>query len=203
VLVIGDEGEQLGVMATRDALEAAKLRGLDLVEVSPNSDPPVCRILDYGKYKYQNKKKAQESKKRQTVIHVKEVKFRPKTDEHDYQTKLNHIKRFLSDGNKAKISLKFRGREMLYIDKGREKLMRVLDDVKDYGHVETAPQMEGKNMFMMAALPHRKPAAKPAAGKEEGKKPAKEGQPAAEAGQQAPQAEQQAPQTAGAPQKQE
>ncbi|MEE8111576.1 MAG: translation initiation factor IF-3, partial [Acidobacteriota bacterium] len=118
IRVIGEEGEQLGIMTPSEAMGIAMEQNLDLVEVAPNSAPPVCRIMDYGKYTFEQSKKAHEAKKRQKVIHVKEVKFRPKTDEHDYQFKKKHVLRFLSEGKKVKISVRFRGREIVHLDYG-------------------------------------------------------------------------------------
>jgi len=132
-------------------LDAAKERGLDLVEVAPNASPPVCRIMDLGKFKYQQKKKAQVAKKKQHVIQVKEVRMRPKIEEHDYQVKLKHLKRFLEEGNKAKINVRFRGRELAFINAGREVLNRVVKDLSDIAVVESLPDMEGRNMVMVLA----------------------------------------------------
>ncbi len=147
--VIGPEGEQLGVMSSRDAVEKAQEAGLDLVEVAPNTDPPVCKMMDYGKFRYQQQKRAHEAKKRQTVIQVKEVKVRPKIDEHDFQFKLNHVRRFLEGGDKAKVSVMFRGREIVHRDLGRKLLDRFIEETKDIGEVEMMPKMEGRNMTMI------------------------------------------------------
>ena len=146
-----DDGEQLGVMATRDALDRAREKGLDLVEVAPNADPPVCKIMDYGKFKYQQQKKLQEAKKKQTVIKIKEVKFRPKTDEHDYQTKLKKIVKFLDDGDRCKVTIFFRGREIVHKDRGLMMLDRVVEDTQDIAKVESKPMSEGRTMTMMLA----------------------------------------------------
>lgn len=146
-----DDGEQLGVMNTRDALERAKEKGLDLVEVSPNADPPVCKIMDYGKFKYQQQKKLQEAKKKQTVIKIKEVKFRPKTDENDYQTKLRQITKFLGEGDRCKVTIFFRGREIVHKDRGLKMLDRVVVDTQDLAKVESKPMSEGRTMTMMLA----------------------------------------------------
>ena len=129
--MIGSDGQQLGVFPTDEAIRMAENDGLDLVEISPNSNPPVCKIIDYGKYKYQQAKKVQEAKKHQTVIHVKEVKLRPTTDDHDFDFKVKHVKRFLEDGDKAKITVTFKGREMAYSNLGRAMLQRVLEALKD------------------------------------------------------------------------
>ena len=149
--VVDDDGEQLGVMATRDAFERARDKGLDLVEVAPNADPPVCKIMDYGKFKYQQQKKLQEAKKKQTVIKIKEVKFRPKTDEHDYQTKLKMIVKFLDDGDRCKVTIFFRGREIVHKDRGLRMLDRVVVDTQDIAKVESKPMSEGRTMTMMLA----------------------------------------------------
>ena len=129
----------------------AQGQGLDLVEVSPNADPPVCRLVDYGKYKYQLKKKLQEVKKKQTVIHVKEVKLRPRTEEHDLQFKIKNLKRFLEHGDKAKVSVVFRGREMVHMELGEKILERIIKEVGDLGIIEQEPKMEGRNLFMVLA----------------------------------------------------
>jgi translation initiation factor IF-3 len=148
---VDDDGEQLGVMVTRDALDRAREKGLDLVEVAPNADPPVCKIMDYGKFKYQQQKKLQEAKKKQTVIKIKEVKFRPKTDEHDYQTKLKKIVKFLDDGDRCKVTIFFRGREIVHKDRGLMMLDRVVEDTQDIAKVESKPMSEGRTMTMMLA----------------------------------------------------
>ncbi|QQR80487.1 MAG: translation initiation factor IF-3 [Deltaproteobacteria bacterium] len=149
VRLIDDKGEQKGVVSTFDALRMAREVGLDLVEISPNSNPPVCKILDYGKYKYDIKKKAHEAKRKQTVIKVKEVKMRPATDDHDIEFKVNHIKRFLEEGDKVKVTVVFKGREMVYQERGKAVLERVLNEVKDKAKIEQTPNMEGKSMFML------------------------------------------------------
>ncbi|MEK7689186.1 MAG: translation initiation factor IF-3 [Deltaproteobacteria bacterium] len=151
VRVLDKEGAQLGIMAARDGIKIAEEAGLDLVEISPNAVPPVCRIMDYGKYKYQLSKKAHEAKKKQAVIHLKEVKLRSKTDEHDFQFKMRHVERFLADGDKAKITIVFRGRELAHIDLGREMLKKVVDAMKDKGVIEQQPRMEGKSLIMIIA----------------------------------------------------
>jgi len=148
---VDDDGEQLGIMNTRDAFERAKDKGLDLVEVSPNADPPVCKIMDYGKFKYQQQKKLQEAKKKQTVIKIKEVKFRPKTDEHDYQTKLKKIIKFLTGGDRCKVTIFFRGREIVHKDRGLRMLDRVVEDTLDLAKIESKPMSEGRTMTMMLA----------------------------------------------------
>lgn len=136
-------------MPLEKALEEARKFELDLVEVAPGVVPPVCRIMDYGKYKYQQSKKAQEARKKQVVIQVKEIKIRPKTDEHDYQFKVQHLIRFLNAGNKAKVSVVFRGREMMHAQLGQKMLERIAEDVKEVGIVEQKPKLEGKTMTMV------------------------------------------------------
>jgi translation initiation factor IF-3 len=151
VRVIGQEGQQLGVLALKRALELAVQEELDLVEVAPNADPPVCKIMDFGKFKYQQNKRTQEAKKKQTVIQVKEVKVRPKTDEHDLQVKIRHIKRFLGQKDKAKVTILFRGREIAYTDQGTKVLERIREVLKEDCVVEQMPRMEGRNMVMILA----------------------------------------------------
>ena len=149
--MIDENGAQLGVVRTDEAIRKAQEAGLDLVEISPTAHPPVCKILDYGKYKYVQKKKAHEAKRKQVVVHLKEVKLRPNTDEHDFQFKLRHIKRFLEEGNKAKVTVVFRGREMAYTIRGRDLMSRVLGEVKEAAKVEHPPSMEGRTMIMVLA----------------------------------------------------
>jgi translation initiation factor IF-3 len=149
VRVIGEDGGQLGILPLRQALELAREQGLDLVEVAPHMDPPVCRIMDYGKYRYQQTKKVHEAKKKRTVIQVKEVKLRPKTEEHDFQFKLRNIRRFLEKKNKTKISLMFRGREIQYQEAARNILNRITEETKDLAQVEQEPKLEGRNMTMI------------------------------------------------------
>jgi len=151
VRVIGHDGQQLGIIPIRKALELAALEHLDLVEVAPNADPPVCKIMDYGKFKYQQNKRSQEAKKKQTVIQVKEVKIRPKTDEHDLQVKIRHIKRFLSQKDKAKVTILFRGREIAYSDQGFKVLERIKEELKEEIVIEQHPKMEGRNLIMIVA----------------------------------------------------
>lgn len=151
VRVISDAGEQLGILAIQDAIRAAEERGLDLVEVAPQAEPPVCKIMDFGKYKYEQAKKAHESKKHQKVVLLKEVKMRPGTDVHDYNFKLNHAKRFLEEGNKVKVTVVFRGREMAHTDLGRALLQRVVTDIAETGNVEQMPKQEGRALIMIIA----------------------------------------------------
>jgi translation initiation factor IF-3 len=149
VRVVDQEGVQLGIMATEDALQLAEGQGFDLVEVAPDAKPPVCRIMDYGKYKYQQSKRLQQAKKKQKVILVKEIKLRPKTEEHDYQFKTQHVRRFLQDGHKAKVTIMFRGREMAHVELGQRILDRIATDMEDISVVEQAPKQEGRNMSMV------------------------------------------------------
>lgn len=146
---MGDEGEQLGIVSLREALFKAEEAELDLVEIAPMAKPPVCRIMDYGKHKYRESKKLHEAKLKQKQIQVKEVKFRPGTDENDYQVKLRNLIRFLSEGDKAKITLRFRGREMAHQELGMEQLKRVEADLAEYATVEQFPKMEGRQMIMV------------------------------------------------------
>lgn len=151
VRVISADGSQLGILSLEEALNAAREEGLDLVEVAPNADPPVCKIMDYGKFRYQQSKRSQEAKKKQTIIQVKEVKLRPKTEEHDIQTKLRHIRRFLAQKDKAKVTVIFRGREIAFKDRGERVLQRILEELKDEVVVEMPPKMEGRNLVMVLA----------------------------------------------------
>ena len=156
VRVIGADGDQVGILPTWEALNLAEESALDLVEVSPMAQPPVCRIMDYGKYKFEQSKKAQEARKKQVRVQVKEVKFRPGTDEGDYQVKLRNLVRFLEEGNKTKVTLRFRGREMAHRDLGLKLLKRVEEDLTEYGSVEQQPLMEGRQMVMVVAPAKRK-----------------------------------------------
>ena len=147
--VIGSDGEQAGVMGIAAAIVLAKDEGLDLVEVSPMADPPVCRIMDFGKYLFEQNKKNQSAKRKQKQVHVKEIKFRPGTDEGDYQIKLRKLIEFLENGDKTKVTLRFRGREMAHQELGANLLKRVREDLDEIGVVEQMPQMEGRQMVMM------------------------------------------------------
>jgi translation initiation factor IF-3 len=147
--LIDQEGDQAGVMPVARALEMAEAEGMDLVEIAPNAEPPVCRIMDYGKYRFEQAKKGQASKKKQKVTHVKEVKFRPGTEVADYQVKMRNVRRFLDAGDKVKVTLRFRGREMAHQELGAEMLKRVRDDLGDEAVVEQMPKMEGRQMTMM------------------------------------------------------
>ena len=149
VRVIDSEGEQKGVMSVAAAIELAQDEGLDLVEVAPTADPPVCRIMDFGKYLFEQNKKAQSARRKQKQVHVKEIKFRPGTEEGDYQVKLRKLVQFLEHGDKTKITLRFRGREMAHQELGANLLARVREDLEEYGVVEQMPQMEGRQMIMV------------------------------------------------------
>ena len=149
VRVIGDDGEQLGIMNTRDAVLLARGKGLDLVEVAATADPPVCRIIDYGKFTYEAKKKASDAKKKQVIITVKEVKFRPGTDDHDYLFKMRHARQWLGEGDRVKATIFFRGREITHRELGAELLQRLEQDLKDVAEIEQRPKMEGNQMFLL------------------------------------------------------
>jgi len=147
VRVIGEEGEQFGVMDTREAIRTARQQGMDLVEVAPNAEPPVCKIIDFGKFQYEAKKKANEAKKKQVVITVKEIKFRPGTDEHDYSYRMKHAREWLQEGDKVKATIWFRGREMTHRELGARILEKLARDLEDIGEIEVAPRMEGNQLF--------------------------------------------------------
>jgi translation initiation factor IF-3 len=151
VRVIGADGQQIGILPTADAIRKAEEAGLDLVEISPTATPPVCRIMDFGKFQYEEAKRRHAAKRKQKQIQVKEVKFRPGTDVGDYQIKLRNLIRFLGEGNKAKITLRFRGREMAHQELGAEMLKRLEADLKEHGIVEQMPRMEGRQMVMILA----------------------------------------------------
>jgi translation initiation factor IF-3 len=162
--VIDENGQQLGIMPPPSALAIAKQKGLDLVEISPTAVPPVCRIMDFGKYQYQEQKRSREAKKHQRVIEVKEIKFRPKVDEHDYDFKKKHIERFLAQGDKVKATIFFRGREMAHPDIGRRILERLIGELSEVAMPETSPRMEGNQMHViLSARAGRKSAPKRAA----------------------------------------
>ncbi len=161
VRVIDDTGQQLGIMPPQQALTIAKQKGLDLVEIAATATPPVCRIMDFGRYQYQEQKRAREAKKHQKIIEVKEIKFRPKVDEHDYQFKKKHIERFLAEGDKVKATIFFRGREMAHPEIGRRILERLIEDLTDVAMAETMPRQEGNQMHtILAQRTGKKPAAK-------------------------------------------
>ncbi|MFQ5624612.1 MAG: translation initiation factor IF-3 [Paracoccaceae bacterium] len=149
IRLIDADGELVGVVPPQKGIELAEDVGLDLVEISPNAEPPVCKIMDYGKFKYEKQKKEAEARKKQKIIEVKEVKFRPNTDTHDYDVKMRNVHRFLDNGDKVKITLRFRGREMAHQELGRKLLERVAEDTVDLGKVEAIPKMEGRQMVMI------------------------------------------------------
>ena len=149
VRLIGEEGQQLGIKQIDDARNYAYGKGLDLVEVAAQADPPVAKVMDYGKYRYEQEQKAKQARKNQTQIHVKEIKLRPKIGIHDYETKKGHVVRFLNQRAKVKVTIMFRGREREHPDRGRDLLMRLADDVKEIGVIETQPLLEGRNMTMV------------------------------------------------------
>ncbi len=151
VRVIADDGQQLGVLSIDEAIAAAQERGLDLVEVAPLARPPVVKIMDYGKFKFEQAKAARAAKKKQHVIHLKEVKYRPGIDEHDFAFKTRHAREFLQDGNKVKVTMMYRGRQMAHIELGRDVLDRVAAELKDIGKIEQEPRLEGRNMSMVMA----------------------------------------------------
>ena len=151
VRLIDEIGTQVGVVPTREALQMARDRGLDLMEVSPNSNPPVCKICDYGKFKYEKKKKEAQARKKQTVIKVKEIQLRPQTEEHDLDYKFKNVRTFLEEGDKAKITIMFRGREITYVDQGFQIMRRLQEMVKDIAIVEATPKLEGKKLIMILA----------------------------------------------------
>lgn len=149
VRVIDADGEMRGVMTVADAIALAQESGLDLVEVSPNADPPVCKILDYGKYKYEQQKKANEARKKQKTIDVKEVKIRPGIEKHDYDVKMRNARRFLEDGDKVKVTMRFRGREMAHQEIGMELLQKMKEELADVGKVDLEPKKEGRQIIMV------------------------------------------------------
>jgi translation initiation factor IF-3 len=151
VRVINPDGQQLGIYPIRQAMTLAEEAGLDLVEINPRAEPPVCRIMDFGKFKYEQKKQANAAKKKQKVIEIKEIKFRPKTDSHDFDFKMKHVKRFIEEGNKAKITIRFRGREMAHPEVAARLLDKVVEEVKDMVVVEQSYRMEGRTMTMVLA----------------------------------------------------
>jgi translation initiation factor IF-3 len=166
IRVIDDTGQQLGIMPPPQALAIARQKGLDLVEISPTAVPPVCRIMDYGKYQYQEQKRAREAKRHQRIIEVKEIKFRPKVDEHDYQFKKKHIERFLADGDKVKATVFFRGREMAHPEIGRRILERLIGELSEVAVAESVPRQEGNQMHTILtgrSDKGRRPAAGPGA----------------------------------------
>jgi translation initiation factor IF-3 len=157
VRLIDEQGQQVGIVPTHQALQMARERGLDLMEISPNAQPPVCKITDYGKFKYEKKKKEHLAKKKQTVIKVKEIQLRPQTEEHDLEYKFRNVRQFLEDGDKAKISIQFRGREITYVDQGYKIMKQLIELVKDVAMVEATPKLEGKKLIMVLAPAGKKP----------------------------------------------
>jgi len=151
VRLVGADGEMIGIVPLNEALVKAEEAGLDLVEVSPNAEPPVCKILDYGKFRYEIQKKAKEARKKQKVIHIKEIKIRPNTDVHDYDVKLNNAKRFIEAGDKVKVTLRFRGREITHKELGEEKLNQFARDISDIAKIESSVRMEGRQLVLMLA----------------------------------------------------
>lgn len=151
VRLVDAAGEMVGVVSLREALIAAEEAGLDLVEVSPNADPPVCKILDYGKFKYEAQKRANEARKKQKIIEVKEIKMRPNIDDNDYDVKMRSARRFLEEGDKVKVTMRFRGREMAHQDLGMNVLVKVRDDLQEMAKVEQMPKLEGRQMIMVLA----------------------------------------------------
>lgn len=149
IRLIGAEGENIGIISPDRAMMLAAEAGLDLVEISPNATPPVAKIMDFGKYKYETQKKESEARKKQKIIEVKEIKFRPNTDTHDYDVKMRSVLKFLQGGDKVKVTLRFRGREMAHAELGRKLLERVADDVTEFGKIEAIPRLEGRQMTMM------------------------------------------------------
>jgi len=151
VRLVDDDGSQIGIKTRDEALEYAYSKNLDIVEVAASADPPVCRIMDYGKYRYEQEQKAKTARKHQSQIHVKEIKFRPKIGIHDYETKKGHVIRFLNQRAKVKVTIMFRGREATHPERGRDLLMRLAEDVKDLGQIEMQPVLDGRNMVMVLA----------------------------------------------------
>lgn len=149
VRVIDEEGGMLGVMTVPEALRIAEDRGLDLLEIAPTASPPTCKIMDYGKYKYEKKKQATAARKKQTIVTIKEIQMRPRTDQHDFETKMNHARRFLLEGDKVKVSLRFMGRELAHQEVGLDVMKKCIAFVEDLAQVESQPKMEGKQMFLM------------------------------------------------------
>ena len=149
VQVIGSDGENLGILNLHDAINRAKDVGLDLIEIAPNTKPPVCKIMDMGKYKYDQQKKANQAKKKQKVVSLKEIKLRPGTEIHDYNFKIKNAKKFIIKGDKVKFTVKFKGREMQHVELGKNLMNRIIEDTKDIGKVETHPKFEGRQMIMI------------------------------------------------------
>jgi translation initiation factor IF-3 len=151
VRLIGPDGERVGIVGVPEALNYAERLNLDLVEVAPMANPPVCKVMDYGKYRYEQEQKAKEARKRQTTISIKEIKLRPKIDDHDFDTKKGHVERFLKKGDKVKLTIMFRGRELVHPHLGEKLLRRIAEDLAEIGEVESEPNLDGRNMVMMLA----------------------------------------------------
>ncbi|HZJ02064.1 MAG TPA: translation initiation factor IF-3 [Thermoleophilia bacterium] len=151
VRLIGHDGEQVGIVSVIEAQSYADRLNLDLVEVAPQADPPVCKVMDYGKYRYEQEQKAKEARKKQTTINIKEIKLRPKIDEHDFQTKKGHVERFLKKGDKVKVTIMFRGRELVHPHLGEKLLRRMAEELEELGEIESEPNLDGRNMVMMMA----------------------------------------------------
>jgi translation initiation factor IF-3 len=151
IRLIDQDGENAGVVSPATAMEMAEEVGLDLVEISPGANPPVCKIMDFGRFKYEQQKKAAEAKKKQKIIEIKEVKFRPNIDTHDYDVKMRSVTKFLGEGDKVKVTLRFRGREMAHQERGRELLTKIAGDIEEIGKIEAMPKMEGRQMIMVVA----------------------------------------------------
>jgi translation initiation factor IF-3 len=158
--LVGPDGAQIGIVSTQDALRRARELDLDLVEVAPQASPPVCRIMDYGKFKYERDIRQKEARKKQARVEVKEIKFRPKIDPHDYATKKGHVERFLKTGARVKVTIMFRGREMAHTELGRRILDRLVEDLEGMAVVESAPKQDGRNMIMVIAPTKKQPAGK-------------------------------------------
>jgi translation initiation factor IF-3 len=170
--LIGIDGSQLGIFSIEDALRIAEDQAFDLVEIAPGADPPVCRIMDYGKYKYEQTQKAKLARKHQTKVEIKEIKFRPKIDTHDYETKKRHVVRFLEAGAKVKVTIMFRGREMVHAERGLAILERLAEDVRDLATIENQPKLEGRNMHMLIQPIKKVPGKEPKAATETEENPA-------------------------------
>lgn len=151
IRVIDENGQMLGVMGVPEAVKMAEDRGLDLLEIAPTASPPTCKIMDYGKWKYENKKKATAARKKQVIVQIKEIQMRPRTDQHDFETKMKHARRFILEGDKVKVSMRFLGRELAHQDLGIQLMNKAIEFVKDIAMVESQPRMEGKQMFLMLA----------------------------------------------------
>ena len=149
VQVIGSDGDNLGIISTNEAISMAKNQGLDLIEIAPNANPPVCKIMDMGKFKYDVQKKANLAKKKQKIVSLKEIKLRPGTEIHDYNFKIKNAKKFITKGDKVKFTVKFKGREMQHVELGKNLMNRIIEDTKDIGKVETHPKFEGRQMIMI------------------------------------------------------